>query len=92
MSIPIGEKIRKVREMLEMGRAEFSQKTGIPKDTLIGAETGRREPKAGILIAVAQQWPEFAAYLLTDETEIKQRNPETEEMARELVEHKADYA
>lgn len=84
MSIPVGEKIRNVREILGLGRAEFSQKTGIPKDTLIGAELGRREPKAGILIAIAQQWPEYAAYLLTDETEIGQRNPETEKLAREL--------
>lgn len=91
MSIPIGEKIRNVRESLGMGRAEFSQKTGIPKDTLIGAELNRREPKAGILIAVAQQWPEYAAYLLTDEVEIKQRNPEAEKLARELPKKEADF-
>lgn len=71
-----------------MGRAEFSQITGIPKDTLIGAELNRREPKSGILIAIAQQWPEFAAYLLTDATSTKQRNPELEALARELDDQK----
>jgi len=76
MSISIGEKIRKVREDLDMGRAEFSQITGIPKDTLIGAELNRREPKAGILIAIANQWPEYAAYLLTDKIEVVQKKPE----------------
>lgn len=71
-----------------MGRAEFSQATGIPKDTLIGAELNRREPKAGILMSIAQQWPEYAAYLLTDDTSAKQRNPELEALARELEDQK----
>lgn len=86
MSIGIGEKIRIIRERLGMGRHEFAQKTGIPKDTIIGAELGRREPKAGILIAIATQWPEYAAYLLTDATDIKQRNPEVEKTAEDLHE------
>lgn len=75
MSIPIGEKIRNVRESLGMGRQEFAIKTGIPKGTLIGAEQGNREPKAGILIAIAKIWPKYAAYLLTDEINIPQEDP-----------------
>lgn len=89
MSIPVGEKIRIVRESLGMGRAEFSRKTGIPKETLIGTELRGSEPRAGILIAIATQWPQFAAYLLTDETEVQQRNPEVEKLAQELPEASA---
>ncbi|MES1983222.1 MAG: helix-turn-helix transcriptional regulator [Pseudomonadota bacterium] len=83
MSTPIGEKIRNVREALGMGRQEFVDKTGIPKGTLIGIEQGNREPKAGILIAIAQAWPEYAAYLLSDEV-VKQKHPEVEDVQREL--------
>lgn len=92
MSTGVGRKIRTIREALEMGRAEFSEKTGIPKGSLIQVEQEIREPKAGVLEAIAKQWPEFAAYLLTDEVEIKQRNPETEKLARELPEGKTDCA
>lgn len=84
MSTPIGQKIRNVREALEIGRQEFVDKTGIPKGTIIGIEQGLREPKAGVLIAIAQTWPEYAAYLLTDEIGIKQKNPEVESLAKEL--------
>jgi transcriptional regulator with XRE-family HTH domain len=88
MSTPIGEKIRNVREALGMGRQEFVDKTGIVKATLIGIEQGRQEPKAGVLIAIATVFPEYAAYLLTDETHVKQRHPEVMELARELPKQK----
>lgn len=67
-----------------MGRQEFVDKTAIAKGTLIGIEQGRQEPKAGVLIAIAQAWPEYAAYLLTDEVGIKQKNPEVESISKEL--------
>lgn len=86
MSTDVGKKIKEIREALGEGRPEFSLKTGIPIGTLIGIEQGRHEPKAGVLVAIAQQWPQYAAYLLTDETEITQRNPETENIARDLKE------
>ena len=84
MSIPIGKKIRNVREALEMGRQEFVDKTGIPKNTLIQIEVSNREVMSGTLHAIAQAWPEYAAYLLTDETNTKQKNPEVESISREL--------
>jgi transcriptional regulator with XRE-family HTH domain len=67
-----------------MGRQEFVDKTGIPKGTLIGVEQGSREPKASILIAVATAFPEYAEYLISDQVGIKQKNPEVENLAREL--------
>lgn len=84
MSIPIGKKIRVIREALEMGRGEFSEKTGINKATLIGVETRDREIMSGILEAVAAAFPEYAAYLLTDEVGIKQENPEVGNLAKKL--------
>lgn len=80
----IGEKIRNVREALEMGRQEFVEKIGIPKGTIISIEQGHREPKARVLIAIAAAFPQYAAYLLTDEVDIKQKNPEVESLAKEL--------
>lgn len=88
MSISQGKKIRLIRESLEMGRAEFSEITGIPKQTLIGYEMERTKPGGEALAALAKVWPEFAAYLLTDETTVKQRNPELEALARELENQK----
>lgn len=67
-----------------IGRQEFVDKTGINKGSLIRIEQGQNEPKAGILTAIAQAWPEYAAYLLTDETSIKQKNPEVESISKEL--------
>lgn len=84
MSTPIGKKIRNIREALQMGRQEFVDKTGIPKNTLIQMEVSDREVMSGALIAIAATFPEYAAYLLTSETSIKQKNPEIEKLAEEL--------
>lgn len=76
MSNSIGKRIKLVRETIGLKREEFSVETGIPIGTLIGIEQGRHEPKSGILSAIAQKWPQYATYLLTDETHVKQENPE----------------
>lgn len=78
LSSTIGERIRNVRETLGMGRQEFVDKTGIPKNSLIAIETGRHEPGAKSLMAIASTFPEYAAYLLINDVEIKQKNPEVE--------------
>lgn len=39
---------------------------------------------SGALIAIAQAWPEYAAYLLTNEVGTQQKNPEVESLAKEL--------
>ena len=76
MSTPIGKKIREIRDSLAMGRAEFAEKTKIAKGTLIRIEQEQHEPKANTLIAIAREFPEYAAYLLTDEKNVKQKHPE----------------
>lgn len=67
-----------------MGRQEFADKTGIAKGTLIRTEQGQNSPQVSVLLRIAELWPEFAAYLLTDQTDIKQRNPEREGLAEDL--------
>jgi len=84
LSISIGRKIRNIREALNMGRQEFADITGINKGTLIRIEVSEGEPRAGILVAIAQAWPEYAAYLLTDNVEIKQRRPEVAEPEKKV--------
>lgn len=86
MSTIVGNRVKTVRETIGLKREEFSVEAGIPIGTLIGIEQGRHEPKAGVLVAIAGKWPEFAAYLLTDATDIKQRNPEVEQLAQDLKE------
>ena len=75
MSNNIGKRIKLVRETIGLKREEFSVETGVPIGTLIGIEQGRHEPKAGVLMAIANLWPEYATYLLTDKTDIPQKNP-----------------
>lgn len=75
MSSQAGRKIREIRESLGMGRHEFAEKTGIPKGTLIGIEQERQEPRSGVLESIAEKWPEYSAYLLTDNYNITQIKP-----------------
>ena len=65
MSSQIGLRIRQIREAEELGRAEFCEKTGIPKGTIIQVETGRREPKAGLLESVCDAFPQYTVWLMT---------------------------
>ncbi len=76
MSTAIGKKIKFVREALGLKREEFSVHIGIPIGTLIGIEQGRHEPKAGVLIAIANKCPEYAAYLVTENYQVQQQTPE----------------
>ncbi len=71
-----------------MGRQEFVEKTGIPKNSLIGIEIGKHEPGAKAITAIAKAFPEYALYLVLDEVNIKQKNPEVEEVAKSLQEHR----
>lgn len=58
-----------------MGRQEFAERTGIPKGTLIRTEQRQNSPQVAVLLKIAGLWPELSAYLLTDETQVIQRNP-----------------
>lgn len=90
MSIHIGKKIRNIRERLKLGRAEFCVKTGIPKQTLIKYEQESSKPGSDVLIAITDNWPEYATYLLTDEV-VEQRNPEGEVIDEILLKNEKPY-
>jgi len=62
----IGEKIRILREEdLGMGRAAFSEVTGIPKQTLIKIEQGLTDPRVSTLLKITVKYPEYAAWLVS---------------------------
>lgn len=84
MSASIGERIILIREDIGVDAATFSQKIGMPEDVLLRVECGKLEPDTAFLTAIAKQWPQYAVYLLTDETFVNQRNPEVESLAQEL--------
>lgn len=81
----VGEKIRLIRESLGMGRQEFADKTGIAKGTLIRTEQGQNSPQVVVLLKISELWPEYSSYLLTDSTEVKQRNPEREALMQKTT-------
>ena len=49
-----------------MGRQEFVDATGIPKNTLIGIEVGKHKPGTEAITAIANAFPQYALYLLID--------------------------
>jgi len=68
----IGEKIRKLREEeLEMGRAEFSEVTGIPKQTLIKIEQGQTDPRVSTLLKITDRYPEYVSWLISTKSDFK---------------------
>lgn len=68
-----------------MGRQEFADKTGIAKGTLIRTEQGQNSPQVAVLLKIAELWPEYSAFLLTDETDVKQQNPEKEALVGRIL-------
>ena len=73
----VGEKLRKLREeALGMGRAEFSETTGIPKQTLIKIEQGQTDPRTSTLLKVIEIYPEYTLWLLSEKArKVKQICP-----------------
>lgn len=68
-SIAIGEKIRALREAEGMGRQEFSDLTGIPKNTLIRLEQGKNAPSGKVLMQITKAFYKYTLWLMTDQTD-----------------------
>ncbi|MBF0456085.1 MAG: helix-turn-helix domain-containing protein [Magnetococcales bacterium] len=65
----IGERIRPLREALELGRNDFAIRIGVTKDTLRDIEVGRRRPNEELLEGIGKSFPQFSYWLLTGKTD-----------------------
>ncbi|MGQ0333106.1 helix-turn-helix domain-containing protein [Halomonas elongata] len=85
-STTVGEKIRAIREAEQVGRQEFSDLTGIPKNTLIRLEQGRNAPSGRVLMQVTQAFPQYTMWLMNDQVieEAGQVSPEIERARKSL--------
>ena len=70
MSI-ITERLKKIRKAETSGRAEFAEKIGIPKNTVINYERTNRPPRAEVVEKIAKKWPQYAFWLITGKTDNK---------------------
>ncbi|ATJ83691.1 helix-turn-helix domain-containing protein [Halomonas beimenensis] len=82
----IGEKIRALREAEGMGRQEFSDLTGIPKNTLIRLEQGKNSPSGKVLMQVTNTFPQYTMWLMNDQVieDAGQISPEIEKARKTL--------
>ncbi len=67
----LGLKIRQIREAEGYGRAEFAKLLGISKASLITVERAQFAPRANVLLAVAEAFPQYAYWLMTDRIQKK---------------------
>jgi|TARA_R110001583_G_scaffold185024_1_gene344724 DNA-binding XRE family transcriptional regulator len=81
-----GEKIREIREAEGMGRQEFSEVTGIKKQTLISTETGRMTCSLKTVRQITAVFPKYRMWLVDNQVDEEkgQINPEIEKARREL--------
>lgn len=68
MSTDIGRKFRQIRDFLGLSRSEMGDRLDVPGRSLEGVELGRRTPGTDFLLRVVEQWPQYALWLLTDQT------------------------
>ncbi|MBW3566853.1 MAG: helix-turn-helix domain-containing protein [Proteobacteria bacterium] len=67
----LGLKIRRIREAEGYGRAEFSELIGISKASLITVEKAQYAPRASVLLGVANAFPQYVYWLMTDRIQKK---------------------
>lgn len=63
------ERIRAIRTTINMTREEFGESAGIPGRTIEGIENAGRIPRGDVLEAIAKKFPQFAYWLLTQQTD-----------------------
>lgn len=64
------EKIKSLRGSLGLNRVEFSKKIDMPLNTLKSIELKGSVPSGDILVAIANKWPEYAAWILLGTNEL----------------------
>ena len=76
----LAQKIRRLRESMEMSRPEFAEMLSVPPSTLKNYELGYREVGGAFLVSMAShpQLHQFTLWLLSDKTapEMGQISPE----------------
>lgn len=61
-------KLRAIRDAEGLTQTAFAAETGINLRSYQNAESGYRSPGLPMIEAVARRWPQYARWLLTDET------------------------
>ena len=82
----INERIREIREYLNLGRKEFERNTGIKRETIQAIELKRQLANSTHLSGICKKWPRFSVWLLTGETDPSngQTSPEEEKARQDL--------
>jgi DNA-binding XRE family transcriptional regulator len=80
------KRIRKLRDHLKLGRAEFAEKTGLLKKTIENLEQENQLAYSWHCEAICNVWPEYAYWLTTGKTipEAGQISPDIEEVRKNL--------
>lgn len=69
MSTALHEKIRLIREVECLSRAEFAQLTGISSRTIETIENKGNTPRGDVLEKIASKWPEYSFWLMTGKSQ-----------------------
>lgn len=69
MSIPIIEKIEKIRTSEKLSLNEFAKKIGISMKTLFAMKSRGSSPRGEFIEAVASCYPQYAFWLITNKTD-----------------------
>ena len=68
----VGRRIRELRGF-DMTQAEFARRVGVTQGHLSRLERGEKEPGAGVLLAISQEFGKSVDWLLTGNVNVKSR-------------------
>jgi transcriptional regulator with XRE-family HTH domain len=66
----VGRRIRELRGF-DMTQAEFARRVGVTQGHLSRLERGEKEPGAGVLLAISQEFRKSVDWLLTGKTHVE---------------------
>ena len=80
------ERIRKLRESLNLDRTLFEKETGVKAKTWANIENGLQKANEDHIDAIIKRWPQYAYWLTTGLTipDKQQISPELEEARKKL--------
>ncbi|WP_370981012.1 helix-turn-helix transcriptional regulator [Agaribacterium sp. ZY112] len=68
MSIPIHEKIERIRAAVGLSQADFAELVGLSVNTLKAIVKRGSSPRFEVVEQIARRWPQYAYWLLTGQT------------------------